>query len=79
MVLFKAEMDKHKRTFKPGEPRDLMDVYLQILASDNKKPSFSGNIFIFYIGLIIVVFSTGDHQQWSGNHHNDDPSAKAAA
>ncbi|BET00075.1 cytochrome P450 [Nesidiocoris tenuis] len=37
----KAELDKHKETFNPNEPRDLMDVYLQILQSPERNPSFS--------------------------------------
>ncbi|KAK7864643.1 hypothetical protein R5R35_012415 [Gryllus longicercus] len=37
----KAELDKHKATFKPDDARDFMDVYLQILNSEKKKSSFS--------------------------------------
>ncbi|KAK6627540.1 hypothetical protein RUM44_010018 [Polyplax serrata] len=40
-TFLKNELDNHKRSFKPGEPRDLMDVYLQMLASEQKKDSFS--------------------------------------
>ncbi|KAL1117155.1 hypothetical protein AAG570_004482 [Ranatra chinensis] len=41
-TFLKTELDKHKETFKAGDPRDLMDVYLQMLHSEDKKPSFSG-------------------------------------
>ncbi|XP_047115409.1 probable cytochrome P450 303a1 [Schistocerca piceifrons] len=37
----KAELDKHKATFKPDQDRDFMDVYLKTLLSDNSKTSFS--------------------------------------
>ncbi|KAK7571915.1 hypothetical protein V9T40_014387 [Parthenolecanium corni] len=37
----KAELDNHKDTFKENSPRDLMDVYLEMLHSQEKKPSFS--------------------------------------
>lgn len=37
----KKELDNHKETYKSGQPRDLMDVYLQMLYSEDKKPSFS--------------------------------------
>ncbi|KAE9545244.1 hypothetical protein AGLY_000787 [Aphis glycines] len=37
----KAELDDHKTTFILNQPRDLMDVYLQMLHSDDKKESYS--------------------------------------
>jgi hypothetical protein len=37
-----AELDKHKETFIPNKPRDLMDVYLEMLRSNEKTSSFSG-------------------------------------
>lgn len=37
----KAELDDHKETFILNQPRDLMDVYLQMLHSDDKKESYS--------------------------------------
>ncbi|KAJ9580644.1 hypothetical protein L9F63_024179 [Diploptera punctata] len=37
----KAELDKHKQTFKPDELRDFMDAYLKMLSSEQKKSSFS--------------------------------------
>lgn len=39
----RAELDTHKETFVLNQPRDLMDVYLQMLHSDDKKESYSGN------------------------------------
>lgn len=39
----KVELDSHKETFILNQPRDLMDVYLQMLHSDDKKESYSGN------------------------------------
>lgn len=35
------ELENHKRSFKIGEHRDFMDVYLEILYSEDKKDSFS--------------------------------------
>ncbi|XP_065199572.1 probable cytochrome P450 303a1 [Planococcus citri] len=37
----KAELDNHKDTFQQNSPRDLMDVYIQMLHSQNKGTSFS--------------------------------------
>ncbi|XP_054274087.1 probable cytochrome P450 303a1 [Macrosteles quadrilineatus] len=37
----RAELDSHKASFVPDKPRDLMDVYLQMLNSPDRKPSFS--------------------------------------
>jgi hypothetical protein len=37
-------LDKHKATFQPDKLRDFMDAYLKILASSQKKPSFSGTV-----------------------------------
>ncbi|XP_063239979.1 methyl farnesoate epoxidase [Bacillus rossius redtenbacheri] len=37
----KAELDRHKKTFTPDYSRDFMDVYLHMLASEHRKPSFS--------------------------------------
>ncbi|XP_073974032.1 probable cytochrome P450 303a1 [Rhodnius prolixus] len=37
----KDELDHHKETFQPGDPRDLMDVYLEMLNSPERKSSFS--------------------------------------
>uniref|UniRef100_A0A2S2R175 Putative Cytochrome p450 n=1 Tax=Sipha flava TaxID=143950 RepID=A0A2S2R175_9HEMI len=37
----RAELDSHKDTFILNQPRDLMDVYLQMLHSDDKKESYS--------------------------------------
>lgn len=42
----KAELDNHKETFILNNPRDLMDVYIQMLHSSDKPESYSG-IFIF--------------------------------
>lgn len=36
-------MDNHKETFNPDEMRDIMDVYLKTLKSEDKTDSFSGN------------------------------------
>lgn len=38
----RAELDSHKKSFIVNQPRDLMDVYLQTLHSQEKKESFSG-------------------------------------
>ncbi|XP_031827989.1 putative cytochrome P450 303a1 [Nomia melanderi] len=35
------ELDNHKNTFKPDSPRDLMDVYLGVLKSENYSSTFS--------------------------------------
>lgn len=35
------EIERHKRTFKQGEPRDFIDVYLETLNSPDKKESFT--------------------------------------
>lgn len=35
------ELDRHLTTFKSGQPRDFMDVYIEILNSSDKKQSFS--------------------------------------
>lgn len=40
-AFLRAELDKHKETFKKDDPRDLMDVYLQMLISEDRKDSFS--------------------------------------
>ncbi|KAF6201395.1 hypothetical protein GE061_005843, partial [Apolygus lucorum] len=40
-TFLKTELDKHKETFNENEPRDLMDVYLQMLQSPEKNASFS--------------------------------------
>lgn len=40
--ILQTELDSHKDTFKCNSPRDLMDVYLDMLHSQEKKPSFSG-------------------------------------
>ncbi|XP_014285899.1 probable cytochrome P450 303a1 [Halyomorpha halys] len=40
-AFLKAELDRHKETFQKDDPRDLMDVYLQMLNSEDRKPSFS--------------------------------------
>ncbi|XP_076169836.1 putative cytochrome P450 303a1 [Ptiloglossa arizonensis] len=37
----KGELDKHKNTFTPDYPRDLMDVYLTVLKSKNYSNTFS--------------------------------------
>lgn len=37
----REELDRHTSTFKLDSPRDLMDVYIQMLQSDDRKPSFS--------------------------------------
>ncbi|CAK9798149.1 Probable cytochrome P450 303a1 [Anthophora quadrimaculata] len=37
----KEELDNHKRTFISGSPRDLMDVYLTVLNSENYSSTFS--------------------------------------
>ncbi|XP_023247202.1 probable cytochrome P450 303a1 [Copidosoma floridanum] len=36
-----VELDNHKRTFDAASPRDLMDVYLQVLQSDDLDDTFS--------------------------------------
>ncbi|XP_018325402.1 probable cytochrome P450 303a1 [Agrilus planipennis] len=36
-----SEMEKHKQTFSPDNPRDFMDIYLKALMSPTKKDSFS--------------------------------------
>lgn len=41
-TFLKAELDNHKNTFILNQPRDLMDVYLQMLHSEDKKESYSG-------------------------------------
>lgn len=38
----KTELESHKNTFILNQPRDLMDVYLQMLQSQDKKDSYSG-------------------------------------
>ena len=43
-------MENHKKTFNSAAPRDLMDVYLQVLQSDNPDDTFSGeNQYFLYI------------------------------
>lgn len=37
----RKELEFHKETIKPGQPRDLMDVYLETLSSPDKRESFS--------------------------------------
>lgn len=37
----RKELDKHNSTFKSGAARDLMDVYIEVLRSTDRKPSFS--------------------------------------
>lgn len=37
----RKELEHHKATIKTGEPRDLMDVYLETLNSPDRKESFS--------------------------------------
>ncbi|XP_015436194.1 PREDICTED: probable cytochrome P450 303a1 [Dufourea novaeangliae] len=37
----KNELDNHKNTFKTDSPRDLMDVYLSVLKSENYSSTFS--------------------------------------
>lgn len=37
----RKEVEYHKSTFKPGEPRDFIDVYLETLNSPERKDSFS--------------------------------------
>jgi len=55
----KAELDGHKETFILNQPRDLMDVYLQMLHSEDKKESYSGTYTIYmvtlYIPTLIIV------------------------
>lgn len=41
-TFLKEELDSHKGTFILNQPRDLMDVYLQMLYSQDKKDSYSG-------------------------------------
>lgn len=41
-AFLRAELDNHKETFVLNQPRDLMDVYLQMLNCDDKKDSYSG-------------------------------------
>lgn len=43
-AFLKAELENHKETFLLNQPRDLMDVYLQMLHSPDKKDSYSGII-----------------------------------
>lgn len=43
----RAELDNHKDTFILNQPRDLMDVYLQMLHSQDKKESYSGKYYKF--------------------------------
>nr|CAD7398393.1 unnamed protein product [Timema poppensis] len=38
------ELENHKSTFRPNDARDFMDVYLEMLGSEQKKSSFSGKI-----------------------------------
>lgn len=47
----KAELDSHKLTFILNQPRDLMDVYLQMLHSEDKKESYSGK----FHSLIFII------------------------
>lgn len=52
----KAELDGHKETFILNQPRDLMDVYLQMLHSEDKKESYSGTYMVtLYITTLIIV------------------------
>nr|CAD7588588.1 unnamed protein product [Timema genevievae] len=37
----KNELEIHKSTFRPNDARDFMDVYLEMLGSEQKKSSFS--------------------------------------
>lgn len=37
----RKELEYHKKTFKSGAPRDFMDVYIEMLNSEEKKHSFS--------------------------------------
>lgn len=48
-AFLKEELEKHKETFLLNQPRDLMDVYLQMLHSPDKKDSYSGTICRFLI------------------------------
>nr|CAD7198873.1 unnamed protein product [Timema douglasi] len=43
-VFLKNELENHKSTFRPNDARDFMDVYLEMLGSEQKKSSFSGKI-----------------------------------
>lgn len=60
-AFLRAELDNHKETFVLNQPRDLMDVYLQMLHSDDKKDSYSGeytfgrNAKLFTLSLIIFL------------------------
>lgn len=47
-AFLKAELESHKETFILNQPRDLMDVYLQMLHSEDKKESYSGKLFCLY-------------------------------
>ncbi|XP_039286576.1 probable cytochrome P450 303a1 [Nilaparvata lugens] len=40
-IFLNNELENHKKTFKKDSPRDLMDVYLEMLDSKDRKPSFS--------------------------------------
>lgn len=40
-AFLREELDKHNSTYKSGSARDLMDVYIEMLRSEDKKPSFS--------------------------------------
>ncbi|PSN35367.1 putative cytochrome P450 303a1 [Blattella germanica] len=51
----KAELDKHKETFSPEEPRDFMDAYLKMLSSDQRKPSFSGSQYLFLMPYVEAI------------------------
>lgn len=61
-AFLRAELDNHKETFVLNQPRDLMDVYLQMLHSDDKKDSYSGGYtsgrnakIAFTLSLIIFL------------------------
>ncbi|KAK9500817.1 hypothetical protein O3M35_002007 [Rhynocoris fuscipes] len=41
LKFLQEELDNHKATYREGDPRDLMDVYLEMLRSPERKSSFS--------------------------------------
>lgn len=55
----KIELENHKNTFILNQPRDLMDVYIQMLHSQDKKESYSGKLNVrssIYIYIILLLY-----------------------
>ncbi|XP_076286675.1 putative cytochrome P450 303a1 [Lasioglossum baleicum] len=55
----KVELDNHKNTFTPHSPRDLMDVYLTALKSEDHGSSFSeAQLFAICVDLFVAGSET---------------------